>query len=56
VRFTLGRAVQLLGLVLVGGGLVLGLVRGDLKAEERAFFAGAAVFFVGWLLVRPYRA
>jgi len=56
VRFALGRALQLVGIALVGVGLAIGLVRDDLKYEERMFFAGAGVFLAGWLLVRPFRA
>ena len=56
MRFSIGRALQLVGIVLVGVGLAVGLVRDDLRYEERMFFAGGGVFFVGWLLVRPYKA
>ena len=56
MRFALGRAFQLVGIVLVGVGLAVGLVRDDLRYEERMFFAGGGVFFAGWLLVRPTRA
>jgi hypothetical protein len=56
VRFSLGRALQLVGLVLVGAGLAVGLFRGDLRYEERMFFAGGGVFLAGWLLVRPFKA
>jgi hypothetical protein len=52
VRFVIGRALQLVGLVTVGAGLLVGLVRGDLKYEERMLFAGLPVFAVGWLLAR----
>jgi hypothetical protein len=52
VRFVIGRALQLVGLVTVGAGLFVGLVRGDLKYEERMLFAGLPVFAVGWLLAR----
>lgn len=55
VRFTLGRALQLVGLALVGVGFVVGLVRNDLKFEERMLFAGGGAFLAGWLLVRPFR-
>ena len=55
MRFAVGRALQLVGLTLVGLGLVVGLARGDLRYEERMFFAGGAVFLAGWLLVRPFR-
>ncbi len=56
MKFSIGRALQLVGIVLVGVGLAVGLVKDDLRYEERMFFAGAGVFVAGWLLVRPYRA
>ncbi|HEX7613867.1 MAG TPA: hypothetical protein VF554_01195 [Thermoanaerobaculia bacterium] len=56
MRFAIGRSLQLVGIVLVGLGLAIGLVRDDLKYEERMFFAGGGVFFAGWLLVRPFKA
>ena len=55
MRFAIGRGLQLVGLTLVGLGLVVGLLRSDLRYEERMFFAGAVVFVAGWLLVRPFR-
>jgi hypothetical protein len=55
VRFAIGRGLQLVGLVLVGLGLTIGLLRNDLRYEERMFFAGGGVFLAGWLLVRPFR-
>jgi hypothetical protein len=56
VRFAIGRALQLVGIVLVGVGLAIGLFRDDLRYEERMFFAGGGVFLAGWLLVRPYKS
>jgi len=56
VRFALGRGLQLVGLMLVGLGLAVGLLRNNLRYEERMFFAGGGVFLAGWLLVRPFRA
>ena len=56
MRFAFGRGLQLVGLALVGLGLVIGLLKGDLSYEERMLFAGGGVFFAGWLLVRPFRA
>jgi len=56
MRFAIGRSLQLVGIVLVGLGLSVGLLRDDLRYEERMFFAGGGVFFAGWLLVRPFKA
>jgi hypothetical protein len=56
VRFAFGRGLQLVGLALVGLGLTIGLLRNDLRYEERMFFAGGGVFFAGWFLVRPFKA
>ena len=56
MRFSIGRALQLVGIVLVGVGLAIGLFRDDLRYEERMFFAGGGVFLAGWLLVRPYKS
>ncbi len=56
MRFSIGRALQLVGIVLVGAGLGVGLFRDDLRTEERMFFLGGGVFVAGWLLVRPYKA
>jgi len=56
VRFAIGRSLQLVGIVLVGLGLAVGLLRDDLRYEERMFFAGGGVFFAGWMLVRPFKS
>lgn len=56
MRYSIGRALQLVGIVFVGFGLFVGLTRNDLKYEEKMLFAGGAVFVAGWLLVRPYKA
>ena len=55
MRFVFGRGLQLVGLALVGLGLAVGVLRNDLRYEERMFIAGAGVFLAGWLLVRPFK-
>ena len=49
---TIGRGLQIVGMTFVGVGLFVGLFRNDLRYEERMFFAGIIVFFVGWLCLR----
>jgi hypothetical protein len=56
VKASIGRALQLVGLTLVGFGLVVGLSKDDLRYEEKMFFAGCGVFLVGWLLGRSGKA
>ncbi|MDL2718595.1 MAG: hypothetical protein PT977_12650 [Acidobacteriota bacterium] len=56
MRFAIGRSLQLVGIVLVGVGLAIGLLRDDLRYEERMFFAGSGVFFAGWLLVKSFKS
>jgi len=55
VRWAAGRALQILGLMAVAGGLLTGITRNDLRYEARMLVLGAVVFFAGWLLVRPFR-
>lgn len=54
MRYSIGRALQLVGIVFVGFGLFVGLTRNDLKYEEKMLFAGGAVFVAGWLLDAEY--
>ena len=55
MRYPVGRALQATGLAVVGVGLAVGLLRDDLRTEERMLFVGVILFFAGWLLVRPFR-
>ncbi len=48
----LGRALQLLGLVLLPTGLMIGLLRNNIALEVRLLFVGGALFVIGWLLAR----
>lgn len=56
MRYPLGRFLQILGLAVVGTGLVVGLLKDDLRYEARMLGAGGLVFLLGWLVVRPFRA
>ncbi len=51
-------ALELSGLVIVGLGLVQGLATGDIRRELAMLAAGAAVFTIGWLLMKraPWRS
>lgn len=47
-----GRALQLLGMVLLPAGLLIGMARNDLQTEVRLLFVGGVLFVIGWLLAR----
>jgi len=47
-----GRFFQLVGMVILPIGLLIGLSRGDLRGEEILLFIGAGFFLVGWLMAR----
>jgi len=52
----IGRALEVFGLALPLVGLVLGILQRDLLRLELAYLAlGAAVFYLGYWLERPYR-
>jgi hypothetical protein len=50
VTAPLGRALQLLGLLLLPIGLGMGLFRNNVAIEVRLLFIGGAIFLIGWLL------
>ena len=52
MSFLIGRLMQLVGLIMLPLGLMIGLFRDDIALEVRLLFAGGAIFFVGWLLAR----
>jgi hypothetical protein len=52
MKRTVGRALQLLGLVILPAGLLIGLSRGLVQLEVRLMFIGGAIFFLGWLMSR----
>jgi hypothetical protein len=48
----LGRFFQLIGMILLPIGLMLGLFRNDIALEVRMLFVGGGFFLVGWLMAR----
>ncbi len=47
-----GRLFQLIGMILLPMGLMIGLFRNDVALEVRMLFIGAGFFVVGWLMAR----
>jgi hypothetical protein len=50
--FWIGRALQLLAMIILPVGLLIGTVRGDIRLEVNLLAVGGAMFIVGWLLTR----
>ncbi|HET7711200.1 MAG TPA: hypothetical protein VFL80_04670 [Thermoanaerobaculia bacterium] len=48
----IGRLFQLIGMILLPLGLMVGLVRNNIALEVRLLFIGGAFFLIGWLLAR----
>jgi hypothetical protein len=47
-----GRFFQLIGMILLPMGLLIGLFRDNVALEVRLLFIGAGFFLAGWLLAR----
>jgi len=47
-----GRFFQMVGMVILPIGLMMGLFRDDVALEVRLLFIGGAFFIVGWLMAR----
>lgn len=47
-----GRVLQLMGMIILPTGLLIGLLKNDVNMEVRLLFIGAAVYLIGWLLAR----
>jgi hypothetical protein len=47
-----GRFFQLVGMIILPIGLMIGLLRDDVKLEVRLLFIGGAFFVVGWLMAK----
>ena len=48
----LGRLLQLIGLLLLPLGLMIGLFQNNIALEVRLLFIGGILFTIGWLLAR----
>lgn len=51
-----GRFFQLIGLIVLPIGLMIGLFKNDVRLEVRLLFIGGALFLAGWLLARQKQA
>src|ERR1051325_7781178 len=47
-----GRFLQLIGMIILPVGLLMGLLRDEIQLEVRLLFIGGAFFVIGWLLAR----
>jgi hypothetical protein len=48
----LGRLFQLIGMILLPLGLMVGLLQDNIALEVRLLFIGGALFLIGWLMAR----
>jgi hypothetical protein len=47
-----GRFFQLIGMIILPIGLLIGLLRDNVNLEVRLLFIGGAFFLIGWLMAR----
>jgi hypothetical protein len=52
---TIGRLLQLIGMIVLPIGLMYGLVRGEIRTEVRLLAIGGFLFVLGWILSRERR-
>lgn len=55
MRATLGRLLQLIGMILLPIGLSYGLLKDNIRVEVQLLFIGGFSFVLGWLLSRERR-
>lgn len=55
MRATIGRLLQLSGMILLPIGLSYGLLRDDIDTEVRLLALGGFLFVLGWILSRERR-
>ncbi len=47
-----GRILQIVGMIVLPIGLMIGLMRNNVRMEVRLLFIGGAVYLLGWILAR----
>ena len=52
MKVLFGRSFQLVGMIILPIGLLIGLLRDDVTLEVRLLFIGGAFFVAGWLITR----
>jgi hypothetical protein len=52
---TIGRLLQLVGMILLPIGLMYGLMRDEIRTEVRLLALGGFLFVLGWILSRDKR-
>lgn len=52
---SLGRLLQLIGMIILPIGLLYGLVRGEIRIEVQLLALGGFLFVLGWILSRERR-
>ena len=52
MKVLFGRFFQMIAMVLLPYGLLVGLFRDNIQLEVRLLFIGGAFFVVGWLMAR----
>ena len=50
---TIGRVLQIAGMIVLPIGFSYGMFHDNVQMEVRLLFVGGALFVVGWLLNRP---
>lgn len=52
---SLGRLLQLIGMIILPIGLLYGFVRGEIRIEVQLLALGGFLFVLGWILSRERR-
>jgi len=55
MRATLGRLLQVIGMILLPIGLSYGLLKDNIRVEVQLLFIGGFLFVLGWLFSRERR-